>query len=98
MRGHVEDGGGLDLDAGQAANDLGCQVGQVPGQVGPVEEPARILVILWRSPRAHVVQVHRELGGVEGLAFPQVFPRGHDMEPGLQLRHLGAPSRDVRCE
>src|SRR5208337_274373 len=46
LGGHVEDGRGLDRDAGKPPGRLGGQVSQVPRQVSPLEESLGVLIIL----------------------------------------------------
>ena len=60
LGGHVEDGRGLDRDAGKPPGRLGGQVSQVPRQVSPLEEPLGVLIILAGFTVANEVEVHRE--------------------------------------
>ena len=45
LRGHVEDGGGLDLDAREPPHDLGGEVEEALGHEGPLEEPLGLHVV-----------------------------------------------------
>ena len=46
LRRHVEDGGGLDLDPREPPHDLGGEVEQALGHVGPLEEPLGLDVVV----------------------------------------------------
>ena len=73
LGGHVEDGRGLDRDAGEPPDRLGGEVLQVPGQVRPLEEPLGVLVVLAGSTVADVVEVDGELRGVQRSPLAQVL-------------------------
>src|SRR6266567_2760610 len=75
------------------------EVEQAGCEVGALEEALRVLVVLGGSPLADVVQVDGELGGVERLAFAEVFAGLDHVEPRLELRHgsiLSGPREAAR--
>ena len=84
LGGEVENGARLRALAGETPDDLARQRGQVLREVGPREEPVRLLVIRRGAVVAYVVQVDGKLGGVEGLAFAEVFPGRYDFLPGFE--------------
>ncbi len=84
---HVEDGGGLDLDAGEPAHDLGGQVEQAPRHVGALEESLGLDVILVRPPITDVVEVDGEFRGVERPVLAEVFPGRDELVPGSEFCH-----------
>ena len=73
LGGHVEDGRRLDLVPESRRTDLGRQVQQVAGQVRPLEEPLRVLVVLGARPVADLVEVDGELRRIQRPALAQVF-------------------------
>lgn len=87
LGGEIEDGTGLGPLAGEAADDLAGEGGEIPGQVRAREEPVRFLVV-WRSASvADVVEVDGEFGGIKGFALTQVLARSNDFIPRFQ-RHI----------
>lgn len=68
----------------QAAHHLRRQVRQVAGQEGALEEAHGVLVVSWSVAVAHLVQMHRELGGIQRPALAQILARRYHLVPGLQ--------------
>src|SRR5271157_696645 len=87
LGGHVEDGRGLDRDAGKPPGRLGGQVSQVPRQVSPLEEPLGVLIILAGFTVANEVEVHREFRCVQGSILAQILARRDNVEPRFELGH-----------
>ena len=87
-RGHVEHRRGLGLFARQAAHDFGGEAGEVLREVGAIEEAIGLLIIGGRAAIAHLIEMHRELGCVERLAFTQVFAGGDDPIPRFESHVL----------
>jgi hypothetical protein len=80
----VENGGGPGPFSRKATHHLGGQAGEALGQVSALKELLRFLVDFGGASVAHLVQVHRKLGGVQGLSFPQVFPGNYYLVPRLK--------------
>ena len=87
LGGHVEDGRGLDLDAREPPDDLGGEVEEALGHVGPLEEPLGLQVVGMGPVVADVVEVDGELRGVHRAVLAEVFPGRDDLIPGLELGH-----------
>ena len=84
---HVEDGGRLDLDAGQAPKHLGREVDQARREMRAFEELPRVRVVRRGTPLANVVEMDRELGGVQWPVLTEVLPGRDDLIPGFHSSH-----------
>jgi len=91
LRGHVEHGRSLHLDPGEPPHDLGCQIEQALGEIGPLEEPVRLDVVLVCPAIADVVQMHGELGRIQRPILTKILTRSDDLVPGFEFCHVSAP-------
>src|SRR5262249_23658030 len=83
----VEDGGGLDLDAGKPPDDLGGEVEEALGHEGPLEEPLGLHVVGMGPVVADMVEVDGELRSIQWAVLAEVFTRRDDLIPGSELGH-----------
>ena len=84
LGGEVEAGRRGRSHARQPARGLGGEVQQVLGEVGAAEELLRLPVDFVAAPILHHVEVHGELGRVQGFAFAQVLTGIDDGTPGFE--------------
>ena len=78
LRRHIEYGGSFGFHTRQTSQNFNRQPGKALGQERSLEKARRVLVNLRGALVAHLIQMHRELGGIERFIIPQILPWCYD--------------------
>ena len=94
LRGHVEDGGGLHLNAVEPTQHLRGEFLKTAREERAFEETRRVDVVFVHgvARRANMIEVDGEFRGVHRSVLAKILARRDGVIPGFQFRHLSSPT------